>query len=264
MDGQRRTSPLDKGADETSTSAVIAQILSTSMVGYNGSDPQACVPVLASADDGNVPANVLDNDLNTRWSASGDGQWIQFCLANATTVTGVQIAFYSGTTRMSTFDILTSTNGINWTTAATNRVSSGTSAALETFNITAVTAKYVRIVGHGNSVNAWNSYSEVEILTSTTLAARVEEEAPASAAMLTSYPNPFTSTTNITYQLEKDGHVQLTVLDLAGRQVRLLVNAQAKAGIHRTTFNANQLAAGVYWLKCVVDGKVITKKIIKD
>lgn len=263
MDGQSRTSPLDKGADETSTGPVIARILSASMVGYNGSDPLDCLPVIASADDGNVPGNVLDNDLNTRWSASGDGQWIQFCLESARTVTGVQIAFYNGTSRTSTFDILTSTDGINWSTAAAGRVSSGTSASLETFNITAVTAKYVRIVGHGNSVNAWNSYTEVVILPNT-VAARVAEDAPASTAMLTSYPNPFTSTANITYQLEKEGHVQLTVLDLAGRQVRMLVNAQAKAGIHRTSFNANQLAAGVYWLKFVVDGKVITKKIIKE
>jgi hypothetical protein len=261
MDGQSRTSPLDKGADETSTAPVTAQILSASMVGYNGSDAMECLPVIASADDGNVPGNVLDNDLNTRWSANGDGQWIQFCLANAATVTGVQIAFYSGNSRTSTFDILTSTNGVNWSTAAAGRVSSGTSLNLETFNITAVTAKYVRIVGHGNSVNAWNSYTEVVILSN---AARQATDEPALAAMLASYPNPFTSTTNITYQLEKDGHVQLSVLDLAGRQVRVLVNAQTKAGMHRASFNASQLAAGVYWLKFVYNGKVVTRKIVKE
>jgi hypothetical protein len=261
MDGQSRTSPLDKGADETSTAPVTAQILSASMVGYNGSDAMECLPVIASADDGNVPGNVLDNDLNTRWSANGDGQWIQFCLANAATVTGVQIAFYSGNTRTSTFDILTSTNGVNWSTAAAGRVSSGTSLNLETFNITAVTAKYVRIVGHGNSVNAWNSYTEVVILSN---AARQATEEPVLAAMLASYPNPFTSITNITYQLEKDGHVQLSVLDLAGRQVRVLVNAQTKAGMHRASFNASQLAAGVYWLKFVYNGKVVTRKIVKE
>jgi len=74
MDGQSRTSPLDIGADETSTAPVTAQILSASMVGYNGVDPSACLPATASADDGNVATNVLDNDLNTRWSANGDGQ----------------------------------------------------------------------------------------------------------------------------------------------------------------------------------------------
>ncbi len=262
MDGQSRTSPLDVGADETSTAAVIAQILSTSMVGHNGSDPAECLPVVASADDGNVPGNVLDNDLNTRWSASGDGQWIQFCLNNAATVTGVQIAFYNGNARTSTFDILTSTNGVSWSTAASNRVSSGTSVNPETFNITAVTAKYVRIVGHGNSVNAWNSYTEVRIMSNTTVAARLVEEAATSSSLLSSFPNPFTNTSTITYQLEKDGHVQLTVLDVTGRQVRMLVNAQAKAGIYRVPLNASELAAGAYWVKMVWNGKTVTRQIV--
>ncbi len=74
--------------------------------------PASCTPVTASADDGNVPANVLDNDLNTRWSASGDGQWIQLCLNDTFTITGVQIAFYSGNTRTSTFDVLVGNDGV--------------------------------------------------------------------------------------------------------------------------------------------------------
>lgn len=128
--------------------------------------PPGCTPVSASGDDGNVPANVLDNDLNTRWSASGDGQWIQFCLGSTpVSVTGVQIAFYNGNTRTSSFDVLVGSDGVSWTTASANRVSSGTSTNLETFSFTPVTGKYVRIVGHGNSSNAWNSYTEVKILT---------------------------------------------------------------------------------------------------
>ena len=133
----------------------------------SGTPPPTCEPVTASADDGNVAANVLDNNLSTRWSASGDGQWIQFCLDDTLSVEGVQIAFYNGNTRSSTFDVLVGNDGINWTTAAAGRVSSGTSLNLETFTFTPVSGKYVRIVGHGNSSNAWNSYTEVEILTST-------------------------------------------------------------------------------------------------
>lgn len=167
MDGQARTSPLDKGADEVSGAAVIAQILTTAMVGQNGSNTTtpACVPAAASADDGNVAANVLDNDLNTRWSASGDGQWIQFCLSDTFSVTSVQIAFYSGNTRSSTFDVLVGNNGTTWTTAASGLVSSGTTLSLESFTFAAKSGRYVRIVGHGNSVNAWNSYTEVKVLT---------------------------------------------------------------------------------------------------
>ena len=264
MDGQSRTAPLDKGADETSTAPVISQILSTAMVGQNGSDPQECLPAIASADDGNVATNVLDNDLNTRWSASGDGQWIQFCLSSAASVSGVQIAFYSGTTRTSTFDILTSTDGTNWSTASAGRVSSGTSANLETFTFTARTAKYVRIVGHGNSVNAWNSYTEVRIQTSSTVAARMIEESLSSKETLASFPNPFHKTNTITYYLEKESQVQLGVYDIMGKRVAVLVNGHVTAGSHRTFFNAQQLAAGVYWLRLVYNGKVITKSIIKE
>jgi hypothetical protein len=165
MDGQARTVPLDAGADEVSAAPVTARILTPAMVGPNAvANPgPACQPVSASADDGNVPANVLDGDLNTRWSANGDGQWIQFCLEDTATVSGVQIAFYNGNTRTSTFDVLTGNDGLNWTNALTNRVSSGTSLNLETFSFSARAARYVRIVGHGNSVNAWNSYTEVKI-----------------------------------------------------------------------------------------------------
>lgn len=125
-----------------------------------------CVPVSASANDGNVPANVQDNDYNTRWSAEGDGQWIQFCLSNITVITGVNIAFYNGTTRRTNFDILTSTDGSSWTSAASGLQSSGTSNALESFTFPARSAKHVRIVGHGNTVNAWNSLTEVRIISS--------------------------------------------------------------------------------------------------
>ncbi|MDF2188176.1 PQQ-dependent sugar dehydrogenase [Paraflavitalea sp. CAU 1676] len=126
----------------------------------------SCTPVTASGDDGNVPANVLDNNLSTRWSANGDGQWIQLCLDDTVNVTGVQIAFHNGNTRTSTFDVLVGNNGTTWTTAAAGRVSSGTSLNLETFTFATQSGKYVRIVGHGNSVNLWNSYTEIKVQTS--------------------------------------------------------------------------------------------------
>lgn len=125
----------------------------------------ACTPASASSDDGNVATNVLDNDLTTRWSASGDGQYIQFCLNTATAVNGLDIAFYNGDTRKASFDILTSTDGSAWTTVAAGLQSSGTTTALETFSFATTTAKYVRILGHGNNVNAWNSITEVKIMT---------------------------------------------------------------------------------------------------
>lgn len=126
-----------------------------------------CIPASASSDDGNVPAHVLDGNLSTRWSANGDGQFIQLCLETVQELSGIQIAFYSGNVRQSIFDVQTSLDGTAWTNALANVRSSGTSLALEDFTFTKRLAKYVKIIGHGNTLNAWNSYTEVKVMTGT-------------------------------------------------------------------------------------------------
>ncbi|WP_259617998.1 chondroitinase-B domain-containing protein [Paenibacillus doosanensis] len=132
----------------------------------NAADIKLTVPasgVTASADDGNVPANVVDGSLATRWSASGDGQWIQLDLGAAKQVSYIKMAFQSGSTRTFTFDIQTSANGSAFTTAQSGVVSS-LNDSLQTFDFPDVSGvRYVRIVGHCNSVSLWNSYTEIEI-----------------------------------------------------------------------------------------------------
>ena len=118
--------------------------------------------VTASADDGDVPANTVDGDPNTRWSASGDPQWIQYDLGRAGTVSYVKIAWYRGDTRTELFDVQVSNDGETWTTALPG-VSSGGTSTLETYDFTDVTARYVRLLGHGNTSNLWNSIAETEI-----------------------------------------------------------------------------------------------------
>ncbi|NML38454.1 T9SS type A sorting domain-containing protein [Chitinophaga sp. G-6-1-13] len=230
-----------------------------------------CNPVEASGDDGNVAANVLDNDLNTRWSASGE-QYIQFCLGSAQTVTGVDIAFYKGDARKAKFDILVSSNGTSWTTVAANKLSSGTSTAFESFNFTAVTAKYVRIAGHGNDVNAWNSYTEVKVKTQAALAATSAamfnpvNDAPSKAGKLNvdAYPVPFREDLHVTYTLDKAGVASLIVYNLAGQPVAVLVNGQQSAGTHQATFRGGRQPGGVYIIKLVQENNIAVKRIVKE
>lgn len=259
MDGQARTAPLDKGADEVSGATVTARILTPAMVGPNAGDdptPPGCLPVAASKDDGNVPANVLDNDLNTRWSASGDGEWIQFCLGNPASVSGVQIAFYNGNTRSSRFDILTGDDGQVWNTAASNLSSSGSSNSLESFTFAARTAKYIRIVGHGNSTNAWNSYTEVKITTGG--AARVAPESI--QPQLNIYPNPFNEQATITFQLDQAGQTILSVHDMNGKVVKVLLNAMLNKGTHNVKTIGTGIPSGMYILRLQSGGTLLTKK----
>jgi len=119
--------------------------------------------VTASGNDGNVPQNVLDNNLATRWSSKGIGQFITADLGTAKTVCGVGIAWYRGNERISHFVISTSTNG----TTFTNRFSgdsSGTTLNSEKYTFTTpVNARYVRVTVNGNTANTWASITELDV-----------------------------------------------------------------------------------------------------
>jgi hypothetical protein len=119
--------------------------------------------VTASTNDGNVPANTVDNNLGTRWSGNGDGAWIQYDLGTVQTVSHVRIAVYNGNGRQNRFDILTSTNGSTWTPAITGGLTSGTTTLEETHDFDDASARYVRYVGHGSTVGTFNSVTEVSL-----------------------------------------------------------------------------------------------------
>jgi hypothetical protein len=119
--------------------------------------------VTASTNDGNIPANAVDNNLTTRWSANGDGQWIKLDLAATMTVTRVRVAVYNGNSRQNRFDIQVSTDNTSWANVLTNVSSSGTTTQEENYDFGDTPARWVRYVGHGNSVNAFNSVTEISV-----------------------------------------------------------------------------------------------------
>ncbi|MBY0160945.1 polysaccharide lyase family 7 protein [Paenibacillus lautus] len=112
-------------------------------------------------------SKAVDGSLSTRWSGEGDGTWLRLDLGSAQPVSLVKIAFYNGDTRTFTFDIQTSSDGSNWLQAR-NAVTSAQNNQLQSFSIPVAEARYVRIVGYGNTSNDWNSYTEVEIWGGTT------------------------------------------------------------------------------------------------
>jgi uncharacterized protein YjdB len=125
---------------------------------------------VASGDDGNIPQNTLDNDLGTRWSASGDGQWIRYDLGAVGAIGRVDIAWYLGDTRIASFDVEVSSDTVTWTRVFAGQ-SSGQTLQPERYTFPTASGRYVRIVGHGNSTSAWNSITEVALYRATTQAA---------------------------------------------------------------------------------------------
>lgn len=125
--------------------------------------PLPVLAVSATEDDGNIPENTLDGNFSTRWSAFGEGQYIQYELDNTYNVSGVAIAWHRGDVRTADFDIEVSTDGQLWIDVLSNQTSTLGTLALQNSVFSATEASFVRIVGFGNSVNDWNSILEVEI-----------------------------------------------------------------------------------------------------
>jgi len=60
------------------------------------------------------------------------------------------------------------------------------------------------------------------------------------------YPNPFNPSTTIKYELPKSSLVRLSVYDILGREVSVLVNERKNAGFHEVEFDAAGLSSGVF------------------
>lgn len=60
------------------------------------------------------------------------------------------------------------------------------------------------------------------------------------------YPNPFTTSTEIGYQLKKHSHVSFKVYDILGKEISTLINKQQPPGEYRITFKGEHLKNGMY------------------
>ncbi len=113
----------------------------------------------------NPGVNATDGNLNTRWSADGEGEWLQLEFAQSVPVKLIRVAAMNATTRRTKFDIEVSEDGVNWTKIIEHETD-GITPGYEYMECDAQ-GKYVRLYGHGNSVNEWNSILEFGVIDTT-------------------------------------------------------------------------------------------------
>jgi hypothetical protein len=91
-------------------------------------------------------------------------------------------------------------------------------------------------------------YSKVMMFQKIDTGVGVEEEGniPKTYALDQNYPNPFNPSTTIKYDLPTSSDVRLSVYDMLGREVSVLVNERRDAGVHEVTFDASGFSSGVY------------------
>jgi photosystem II stability/assembly factor-like uncharacterized protein len=73
---------------------------------------------------------------------------------------------------------------------------------------------------------------------------------PGEFSLEQNYPNPFNPVTKIKYSIpENNINVKLTVFDLLGREVEVIVNEIQRAGKYEITYDGSSLSSGMYFYK---------------
>ncbi len=89
------------------------------------------------------------------------------------------------------------------------------------------------------------------------------EVVPSSFRLEAPYPNPFSTTTRISYVLEAPSPVRLTVYDLLGREVVRLAEGLQPAGPHAVVLDGTGLPDGLYLIRLDAGGRVQTRAVTR-
>lgn len=77
----------------------------------------------------------------------------------------------------------------------------------------------------------------------------ISNEVPSSFSLAQNYPNPFNPNTKIKFSIKKSSFAKLTIYDITGRVMAILVNEDLKPGIYEADWDASHRASGVYYYK---------------
>jgi hypothetical protein len=95
----------------------------------------------------------------------------------------------------------------------------------------------------------------------------LNEEEIYSTLSLQNFPNPFNSSTIISYSvppkaLSKRSFVKLNICDVLGKKIIELVNGYQNHGAHEIEFEASSLASGNYYCTLEVEQSIVTTKMV--
>ena len=76
------------------------------------------------------------------------------------------------------------------------------------------------------------------------------------------YPNPFNPTTSIQFGIPKEGFVKLSVFNVIGQEVKVLVNKNMSAGNYKVNFDASKLNSGMYLYRIEAADYMSVKKML--
>jgi hypothetical protein len=96
---------------------------------------------------------------------------------------------------------------------------------------------------------------------SVTYTLEISSTVPDELRLNPNFPNPFSQSTTIPILLPETADVEVKIYNAAGRLVETLVDRELPAGLNPISFNARNLASGVYFYQVVIEGDVRVEKM---
>jgi len=130
---------------------------------------------------------------------------------------------------------LSTDNGANWIQK---------NQGLDTLNIKSllVSNDYIFAGTHGKSVWCRNLSEIIGIK-------QLSKLVPTSYSLYQNYPNPFNPSTNIEFDIPKVSYVKLSIYDILGRVMAILVKEKLNAGSYILNWDASDISSGIYFYK---------------
>jgi hypothetical protein len=93
---------------------------------------------------------------------------------------------------------------------------------------------------------------------------QISNTVPESYSLYQNYPNPFNPVTKIKFEIPANsvGQTFLSVYDILGREVQILVNEKLQPGTYDVSFDGGNLNSGTYFYKLSTGNFAETKKMV--
>lgn len=157
------------------------------------------------------------------------------------------------------FKIERSTNaGINW--SLINTIGSNITSYSDS-NLIHTTIYHYRIYAYNQAGNS--AYSNIAFDTTFAPVGIINNsQLPKEYNLFQNYPNPFNPKTNIQFDIPTSGFTKITIYDILGCKVIVLVNQELQAGSYKTDWDGTDYPSGIYFYRLETDSYKESKRMI--
>jgi len=87
-------------------------------------------------------------------------------------------------------------------------------------------------------------------------------EIPTKFALNQNFPNPFNPTTFISFAVPTESFIKISIFNLLGQEIKMLVNKTFSPGNYRINYDASKMNSGIYLYRLEANNFVSSKKMI--